>query len=71
MKITPVSPGYVATHLGDKNLYRVSACDDGNYGKSHTSVRIKPVRNLTVEDFNASLDNSNYGFIKVELDETV
>lgn len=68
MKITPIDSGYVATHLSDTNIYRISACDDGKNGKKHCSVRIKHLHNLTIEEFENSLDNSDYAFIKVEVD---
>lgn len=56
-------------NLSDPSLYRVSICDDGNYGTHHTSVRIKPVARLTIEEFNECSDKPNYGFISVEEDK--
>lgn len=70
MKITQVDKEYLIAHMEDNNLYRVLLCDDshGNTGKTHYSARIKPMKNLSVADFTASIDNPSYGFIKIEED---
>lgn len=68
MKITQVSADYVREHMSDDRLYRLVICDDGNYGKSHASVRMKSVRNLTIDEFEKSLESNQYGFILVEAD---
>ena len=69
MKVKVVDSGYVATHLSDKTIYRLMVCDDGKNGKPHYSLRIKPLAHVTIEEFENSLDNSDYAFIQVELDE--
>lgn len=71
MKITQVdNPAYLTAHMGDDDLYRILLCDDshGNTGRKHYSARIKPVKNLSVAEFTESIDDSKYGFIKIEED---
>lgn len=68
MRVTQVSSDYVAKNMDNDNLYRVFKCDDshGNTGKKHYSVRLKPVRNMTIAEYTESIDNPMYGFIMVE-----
>jgi len=66
MKITQVSAEYVKEHLEDTNIYRILICDDGNYGNSHRVARMKPLRNLTMEEFVKSTQDGQYGFIVIE-----
>lgn len=66
IKITQVTPEYVKEHLDDKNIYRILICDDGNYGHSHAVARMKPLKNLTLEEFTESLKDGQYGFIVIE-----
>lgn len=70
MKITQVDKDYLVAHMEEDNLYRILICDDshGKTGKTHYSARIKPMKNLSVADFTASIDNPSYGFIKIEED---
>ena len=66
MKITQVSTEYVKEHLQDSNIYRIMICDDGNYGHTHKVARMKPVKNLTIEEFVTSIADVEFGFIKIE-----
>jgi hypothetical protein len=66
MKITQVSADYVKAHLGDSNIYSILICDDGKGGRSHRVARMKPLKNLTMEEFVESVDNQDYGFITVD-----
>lgn len=66
MKITQVSSEFVKENYQNPNLYRLVACDDGHHGHSHTAVRIKCIRKMTVEDVIESEDNPNVGFVLVE-----
>lgn len=68
MKITQVDKEFVISHMDSENLYRVMVCDDthGKTGRKHYSARIKPVKNLSIAEFTESIDNSEYGFIKIE-----
>lgn len=77
MKITQVSNEFVRENYTNPNLYRLLACDDGHHGHSHQSVRIKPVRRMTVDeileatdDFKAIHEDNcpQLGFILVETD---
>lgn len=71
MRVTQVDNiGYLKEHMGDDNLYRLVICDDthGNTGRKHYSARIKPVKNLSVEEFTESMSNPKFGFIKIEED---
>lgn len=70
MKITQVDKEFVISHMDSENLYRVMVCDDthGNIGRKHYSARIKPVKNLSIAEFTESIDNPEYGFIKIEED---
>lgn len=68
MKITQVSTEYVRAHLADSNIYRIIVCDDGNYGHSHKVARMKPLKNMTVEEFNKSVQDGHCGFIVIEED---
>ena len=66
MKITQVTTDFVREHLADTNIYRIIICDDGNYGKSHKVARMKPLKNMTVEEFTASVaENAQCGFIVI------
>ena len=78
MKITQVSNQFVRDNYTNPNLYRLLACDDGHPGHSHTSVRIKPVRRMTVDEILEATDDfaalhtegdcPQLGFILVETD---
>ena len=65
MKINQVSIDYVKEHLHDENIYRILICDDGKNGKYHKAVRIKPLLNLTLNDFNESIGSETCGFILI------
>lgn len=65
MKVCQVTSEYVREHLNDKNIYRLTTCDDGKNGKSHIALRNKPLKNLTVEELHFSLDNPDYAFVMV------
>lgn len=68
MKVTQVSAEFVKEHYQDPRLYRLTACDDGNYGKSHTTARLKAVRRMTVEEVTeASDDNLKTAFVIIEV----
>jgi hypothetical protein len=71
MKITQVTSEFVKDNMAMDNLYRILVCDDthGNTGKNHYSARIKPVRNLSVEEFTDSINNPEFGFIRIEEDK--
>lgn len=71
MKITQVNADYVKEHLDDPSIYRLTVCDDGNYGHSHISARIKPLKSMTLDEFNKSIENENYGFIRIEVNPDV
>ena len=71
MKIKQVDIEYVKEHLdikgmANENIYRLLACDDGNYGKSHMTVKIKPLKNLKIEEL-LGADSEDCAFIEVEL----
>jgi len=73
MKIIQVDEDYVRDNLNIKGLandtlYRLCLCDDGNHGRSHKTLRLKPVKNLSVAELTESLEASNYAFILVEED---
>ena len=68
MKVTQVSADFVKAHYQDPRLYRLTSCDDGNYGNSHTSARLKAVRRMTVEEVTeASDDNPKIAFVIIEV----
>ena len=68
MKIIQVSTNFVMENLKSDNIYRIMLCDDtkSTASKKHYSARIKPLKNLSVEELNESLDNAVYGFILIE-----
>lgn len=67
LKITQVSADWIRDNIGDDRIYRILLCDDGNYGHSHTVARMKPLKNMTIEEYNNSIAaNGQYGFILVE-----
>lgn len=70
MKITQVDYSWAKANSLYKNLYRISLCDDSNYGRSkhHFSARLKLVGRLSAEDMAASKDPSMYSFILIEED---
>lgn len=63
MKITQITLDDVIKDPTNPTFFRISMSDDGNYGHSHTAVRIKPIKNCLVGEL---VPNSNYGYIKVE-----
>ena len=68
MKVTQVSAEFVKEHYQDPRLYRLTSGDDGNYGNSHTSARLKAVRRMTVEEVTeASDDNPKTAFVIIEV----
>ena len=68
MKVTQVSADFVKANYQDPRLYRLTACDDGNYGKSHITARLKSVRRMTVEEVTeASDDNPKIAFVIIEV----
>lgn len=69
MKITQVSYYFVKDHMHDSNIYRLLVCDDGNYGHHHQTIKIKPVKNLTVDELAKSADNDNAGFVLIVPEE--
>lgn len=54
--------------LAGDNMYRLLRVDDSNYGKTnrHHSLKLKSIRNLSIEEFIASADDDNCAFIVVE-----
>lgn len=66
MKITQINCDSLnMAHIAD-NLYRITLCNDGKNSKYHLSARIKPVKNMTLEEFAESHDNPEYGFVRIE-----
>lgn len=70
MKIVQVSTKFVMENLKSDNIYRIMLCDDtkSTASKKHYSARIKPLKNLSVDELNESIDNPEYGFIIIEED---
>lgn len=73
MKIVQVSNDVVRDNsiknLGNPNLYRILVCDDGNYGHRHLTARLKPIKNLTMDELTASFDDKNTAFIEVIMED--
>jgi hypothetical protein len=69
-QITPSSlKGTPVSSINEQGLYRILVCDDGKYGKSHLSARLKAVKTISVEDLMESFDSPNCAFIKIHLED--
>lgn len=65
--VKQVTTDWVRENLGDTRIHRILLCDDGNYGHTHVVARMKPLKNMTIEEYNESIsDGGQYAFITVE-----
>lgn len=73
MRIEQINPesmkGTSVSNINSDGLYRITVCDDGKYGKSHLSARLKAVKTISVEELMDSFDSQNCAFIKIYLDD--
>ena len=73
MKIVQIEPEKIressVKNLRGSDIYRITVCDDGNYGKSHLSARLKSVNTISIEDILASVEDPNCAFIQIILEE--
>ena len=72
MRIEQINPesmtGTSVSNINSDGLYRIIVCDDGKYGKSHLSARLKAVKTISVEELMESFESPNCAFIKIHLD---
>jgi hypothetical protein len=61
--------GTSVSNINSQGLFRITVCDDGKYGKSHLSARLKSVKTISVEELMDSFDSPNCAFIKIYLDD--
>lgn len=66
MKITQVDAYYAKEHSADSNLFLVYLVDDGTAKHAHQSVRMRPVKNCSLQDFSAAIKRPDYGFVIVD-----
>lgn len=74
MKVVQLTIDEVKNNMNDSDIYRITVCDDthGNSGKRHFSARLKPLKNMSIEEFNESLENEDdFAFIKIYCDKVM
>ena len=72
MKVEQITPeslkGTPVSNINEQGLYRILVCDDGKYGKSHLSARLKAVKTISVEELMESFDSPNCAFIRLHIE---